>query len=581
MSVIASNTRGLRPARRALPTALALIMSFVLLACGSDGTAPPPIRVVAQVVVAPGSQNLTEGGQAAFSARALDDAGEEIEGRAVAWTSSNESAATITPQGVATAVAAGSATIRATVDGKVGSATLTVIQAPVATVEISPAQVGLVEGEARALTAIAKDAAGRVLTNRPVTWISSNPAAVSVDGAGTITAIHIGQANVSAIVEGRTGTTAVTVNRAPVAWVGITPTAVVLEIGEQRQLQAIVKDAWGRILQGRAIQWSVDENTATITPGGLVTGARNGYVTISATSEGVTGAIGGTIVDAAPYEYDLVYYRMSAVGVSELFVLELGTGQAPVRLNAGTVSRAPTPSPDGLRVAFAVSMEELGTGARIDDLFAVDRNGMNMKRLTTAAGYDDSPSWSPAGGRIAWHHWETDGRSDIWVMNADGSNPVNLTADMPAAGYRSAPEWTRDGSRIAFSQTEHGVAGTTASIWTMNADGSDKRQITSTLTGFDSSPTWSPDGVHIAFTRYYGAESDLTVVNVNDGELRRIPLPGLEAAPAWSPDGMFIAFTMGGSGNIYTVKPNGTQVRLRTIDPAWGGGLAPAWIRKN
>jgi TolB protein len=230
-------------------------------------------------------------------------------------------------------------------------------------------------------------------------------------------------------------------------------------------------------------------------------------------------------------------------------------------------------------VAFAVSMTDL-IGERIDDLFAVDRNGMNMKRLTTAAGIDDSPDWSPAGGRIAWVHWEIDGRSDIWVMNPDGTGQVNLTADMPATGIRREPAWSRNGTRIAFAQFENGPNGTTASIWIMNADGSGKQQLTSTLTGFDASPTWAPGGQEIAFTRYYAGEPDITVVDVNAGTLRRITLAGSEAGPAWSPDGSMIAFTMNGQ-SIYTMRPDGGQLRLRTMDPTWGGGLAPAWINRQ
>jgi Tol biopolymer transport system component len=276
-----------------------------------------------------------------------------------------------------------------------------------------------------------------------------------------------------------------------------------------------------------------------------------------------------------------VYYRMTAASNSELFVLEPGSGKAPVRLNAGTVSRTPTPSPDGSRVAFAVSMDVLGTGEHIDDIFAVDVNGLNMKRLTTAVGYDGSPAWSPTAPRIAYQHWEIDGRSDIWVMNADGSAPVNLTPDMSAAGFRSAPAWTRDGTRLAFAQVENGAAGSTASIWSMRADGSDKRQLTSTLTGFDASPTWSPDGVHLAFVRYYAGEADITILDTSNGALTRVPFPGLEANPAWSPDGDLIAFTYVGTRNLYTMRPNGSHVRLRTIDPAWGGGYGAAWITRQ
>jgi TolB protein len=113
----------------------------------------------------------------------------------------------------------------------------------------------------------------------------------------------------------------------------------------------------------------------------------------------------------------------------------------------------------------------------------------------------------------------------------------------------------------------------------MNADGSGRRMLTTTLTGFDSSPTWSPGGQSIAFSRYYGAESDITVIDIESGTLRRIPLAGYESSPAWSPDGSMIAFSKNGNA-LYTMRPDGAQLRLRTTNPTWGGGLAPAWISR-
>ena len=454
--------------------------------------------------------------------------------------------------------------------------------ASVAKVVVEPANVSLAEGETKALVAVAKDAAGRVLAGKVAAWSSSAPSIVTVDGSGHLTAVTAGKAEVTATIEGHSATAAVTVNRAAVASIVISPAPLVLEIGEERQLQAVVKDALGNVLPGRALQWSVDNANATISTAGLVRGLRTGYVTIIATSEGVSSAVAGTIVDPAAYDFDLVYYRRIGGGASELFVLPLGAGLAPVRLNAGTVSRTPSPSPDGLRIAFAVSMNE-PTGERVDDIFAVDRSGLNMKRLTASEGYDDQPAWSPLGGRIAYHHFTFNGRSDIWIMNDDGSGQHSLTGDMSANGYRSSPAWSRDGSHIAFAQLESGPNGTTASIWTMQADGTNKRQLTSTLSGFDATPSWSPDGSRIAFVRDFDSDADIVIVDVNGaGAATRIALTGQQAAPAWSPDGTLIAFTQndGVTTNIYTMQPNGSRVRLRTMDPAWGGGFAPAWIRR-
>jgi uncharacterized protein YjdB len=82
-----------------------------------------------------------------------------------------------------------------------------------------------------------------------------------------------------------------------VAFIGITPGAFLLNIGESRQMTAIVRDANGAVLTDRSIRWSVDDSTAArISAAGRVTGIAHGYVAITATSEGKSTSIGATIV---------------------------------------------------------------------------------------------------------------------------------------------------------------------------------------------------------------------------------------------------------------------------------------------
>lgn len=560
------------------------LMGLLLAACGEDGAGPGSPREVATVVVQPGQGALLVGDELPFAVRALDAGGHEIAGRPVSWTSGAPAVATISAEGVVTALSAGTAEILAAVDGVTGVGMLVVSDAPVASVTLDASDLHLWPGETHRIRAAAKDAAGRPLPGRLATWSSTSPAVVTVGTDGGVTAVSAGQAEVRAVIEGIAAVARITVGRRPVASITVSPTTPVLALGDAVQLRAVLKDATGQLLHDRIVEWSVDNGNATISEAGLLTAVRDGYVTVTVRSEGVAVAIGATIIDDAEYEHDLLYHRYTATGESELFVLSLGTGLAPLRLNAGSVSRTPTASPDGRRVAFAVSMREFGTGQPVDDIYVIDRiGGLNIRRLTTAPGIDDQPAWSPVGGKIAYRHAGGDGRSDIWVMNADGSAPINLTADLDAAAVRSSPAWTRDGTRLAFAQLQNGPAGTTASLWTMSADGSNKVRVTSTLSGFDASPTWSPDGTQIAFVRYYdGGEADITILRLSNGGLTRIRLEGRQAMPAWSPDGELIAFgqSIRGIDELFTMRVNGTSVRLRTSDRSWGGGLAPAWIRR-
>jgi TolB protein len=333
------------------------------------------------------------------------------------------------------------------------------------------------------------------------------------------------------------------------------------------------------------VTWSVDNRDAAgITSSGLLWGIAPGYVTVTATCEGKTFSVAATIENGEldPLEYDLLYYRNTSDAWGELMILGTTGNAAPIRLNAGNVSRMPTASPDGQRIAFAVSMKELGTNAQIDDIYAVDRNGMNMKRLTSEPGVDAEPAWSPKGDRIAYRRLDlVTGLSSIWVMDADGANKVNLTEALEGAYSVGAPSWSPDGNRIAFSTVTRN--GTRSAIWTMNADGSDQQQRTSSMEGFDTEPSWSAGGTQIAFSRIFAGDRDIAILTLASGSVQRLALPGAQWHPAWSPDGGHIAYWQPAGPTvtgIYTMRTDGSNVRLHTLDPSWGGGFNPSWIRR-
>jgi trimeric autotransporter adhesin len=174
-----------------------------------------------------------------------------------------------------------------------------VIPIPVATVRISPASRDLTVGENVQLTAEALDARGAALSGRSIAWSTSRPNVASVNASGVVTGVAAGSAVITASAEGKNGVAAVTVSPAPVASVVVTPSSASLVVGQTIAFEAEPRSASGQPLSGRAVTWSSNaSHIATVSSSGLVIAASPGTATITASSEGRSGAAQVTV--AAP-----------------------------------------------------------------------------------------------------------------------------------------------------------------------------------------------------------------------------------------------------------------------------------------
>ena len=136
-----------------------------------------------------------------------------------------------------------------------------------------------------------------------------------------------------------------------------------------------------------------------------------------------------------------------------------------------------------------------------ENIYSIEPDGTGLRRLTADTGWDDDAAWSPNGRRIAFAsnraHPQVacEGISpncdyDIYVMNADGTNVKRLTA---TPGSDREPYWSPDGRRIVFASTRDHLGPYDANLYVMNADGSGQTRITNDP-GVDSQPAWSPGG---------------------------------------------------------------------------------------
>ena len=146
----------------------------------------------------------------------------------------------------------------------------------------------------------------------------------------------------------------------------------------------------------------------------------------------------------------------------------------------------------------------------------VDGDGTNQLRVRQLRGHLWSPRFSPDGRRIAFVH-DTGGRGQIFVMNADGSDALNVSNN---DFCERSPVWSPDGKRIAFVSDRSGDWD----IFTMNADGSGQLHLAGNA-GLDRAPVWSPDGTRLAWESHVSGMPNIWVCDANGQNSRPLIAP--------------------------------------------------------
>ena len=173
---------------------------------------------VASVSLTPTAGTLLVGQSLQLAASPRDSIGGTLSGRDVTWSSSEASRATVSGTGLVTALSVGPVTISASSEGRTGTATLSVLPVPVASVIVSAPSALVQIGQTLQLSAVTRDSAGGALNGRTIAWTSSDPTRASVSGSGVLTALTAGAATITASSEGRSGSVTVTItaSQAPI-----------------------------------------------------------------------------------------------------------------------------------------------------------------------------------------------------------------------------------------------------------------------------------------------------------------------------------------------------------------------------
>ena len=273
----------------------------------------------------------------------------------------------------------------------------------------------------------------------------------------------------------------------------------------------------------------------------------------------------------------LIAYAASTES-GNLDIHAVGTdGSNATRLTSSPLDEMdPEWSPDGQWIAFVSLKYSGGVPAGVGDLYVMRADGSGLRQLTNDGNVERFPTWSANGKRIAYTKSSSHGQdSAIWIMKADGSEPVRLVEGWD-------PAWSPDGKWIAYVDYNDGRQ----IIFRMRAGNPDTAEALSTPSSsadeWHHGPRWSPDGRRIAFFKtvrdWTSGGNPMDVMGIMRSDGSRVRWAGDGSDPAWSPNGKKIAYSTYPQGaELWVMSPDGSERKLVVPRGRYTYLVSPSW----
>jgi Tol biopolymer transport system component len=269
---------------------------------------------------------------------------------------------------------------------------------------------------------------------------------------------------------------------------------------------------------------------------------------------------------ASPVAGKIAFERSDDGFVNTLFAMR-SDGSGVTELGSPSGAADASWSPNGRQVAFEMTPE----GEDHPDIFVMNADGTDVRRLTNDPAPDVWPDWFPNGTQLAFTS-SRDGFPNVYLINADGSEERPL---ITSAFGRLEPAVSPSGRQIAYMGSP--APDVPETVWVANVDGTDEHQISSGPR--DTDPTWSNSGRRIAFASNRLGGNEIFVMNADGSDQHAVaPAPGNDFAPTWSPDDKQIAWSKirFGDMNVWVMSADGSGSPTQlTSSPAFEG--FPDW----